>query len=227
MNCYPVCLTKLNHTSCVVVGGGNVAERKICVLLEAGAAVKVISPRLTANMQRLAAEGKIEHISRSYRSGDLEGAFLVIAATNDSTVNQAVAQEAAERQRLINIVDEPQLGNFTVPATISRGALMISISTSGTSPALAAHIRKQLEHVFGPEYADFTEILGEMRGPVTELCPPEHRRELWYQLIDSDILDCLRQGELQTARDSAKHIVDAYISTLGKEDDTWKSSRLV
>lgn len=227
MSCYPICLTNLHRVLCVVIGGGNVAERKVSSLLEAGASIKVVSPRLTTGLQQLADRGQLDYISREYQSGDLDGAFLAIAATGDPATNRAVAGEAAARRTLINVVDDLQLCNFTVPATLSRGALTISVSTGGKSPALAAHVKKQIEDMWGPEYAGFAEILGDLRDPVTNLCPPEHRRELWYRLIESGVLDLVRQGDIETARDSAQHIVDSYISNLGEGDEEWKSSRLV
>jgi precorrin-2 dehydrogenase/sirohydrochlorin ferrochelatase len=214
MSCYPICLNNLDDILCVVVGGGSVAERKTRSLLEAGAAVKIVSPELTTGLQQLADQGKLTHVSRSCQPGDVEGAFLVVAATDDPETNKAVAREASGSQMLVNVVDDPQLGNFTMPATLSRGALSVSVSTGGRSPALAAHVKKRLEHVVGPEYADFTDILGELRDPVTRSCPPEHRRELWHRLIDSDVLDRLRRGEVQAAKESAQHIVSAYIAAL-------------
>ena len=216
MTYYPICLNKLHRTLCVVVGGGNVAERKVRSLLETQATVRVISPRLTERLQQLADEGLIQYVPRPYRMGDLEGAFLTIAATDDRTTNRAVSEEAESRQSLVNVVDDPELCNFTTPAVVRRGALAVSISTEGQSPALAAHIREQLESLIGPEYTTFTEILGSLRDYVVQTCPAEHRRTLWYRLIDSDVLELLRGGRVQAAQDRAKQIVDSYTSQAGK-----------
>ena len=216
MTYYPICLNKLHRTLCVVVGGGNVAERKVRSLLETQATVRVISPRLTERLRQLVEEGLIQHVPRPYRMGDLEGVFLTIAATDDRTTNRAVSEEAESRQSLVNVVDDPELCNFTIPAVVRRGALAVSISTEGQSPALAAHIREQLESRIGPEYATFIEILGSLRNYVVQTCPAEHRRTLWYRLIDSDVLDLLRGGRVQAAQDRAKQIVDSYISQAGK-----------
>ena len=216
MTDYPICLNKLHRTLCVVVGGGNVAERKVRSLLETQATVRVISPRLTERLRQLVEEGLIQHVPRPYRMGDLEGVFLTIAATDDRTTNRAVSEEAESRQSLVNVVDDPELCNFTIPAVVRRGALAVSISTEGQSPALAAHIREQLESLIGPEYTTFTEILGSLRDYVVQTCPAEHRRTLWYRLIDSDVLELLRGGRVQAAQDRAKQIVDSYTSQAGK-----------
>lgn len=110
------------------------------------------------------------------------------------------------------MVDEAAQGNFTVPATVRRGALTISVSTEGQSPALAAHIRARLEECIGPEYAALADLLGELREWIAGACPPERRRELWRRLIDSDLLDLLRQDKETEARDRARVLVNAYLS---------------
>ena len=214
MTDYPICLNKLHRTLCVVVGGGAVAERKVRSLLEAQAMVRIVSPQLTEGLQELADQGLVQHITRPYRLGDLEGAFLTIAATDNRATNCAVREEAESRQSLVNVVDAPEFCNFTVPAVLRRGSLVISISTEGQSPALAAHVREQLESVIGPEYVTLTEILGGLRDYVIEACPVKHRRTLWSRLIDSNVLDLLREGQPQVARDRAKQIVDSYVSSV-------------
>lgn len=211
MSCYPIYLSQLHRVLCVVVGGGEVAERKVSSLLEAQAKVKVISPTLTEGLRQLAARGAIDHLARAYQDGDLEGAFLAIAATDDPATNRAVFQEAEARKILVNVVDEPSLCNFLVPAVVRRGSLIMGISTEGRSPALAARIRQRLESLFGPEYASLLDILGDLREWITDACPPEKRRDLWYRLVDSDLLDLLREGREQEARERAKVIVATYL----------------
>ncbi len=211
MSGYLVCLSRLHKALCVVIGGGEVAERKVSSLLEAQAKVQVISPTLTDGLRQLAAEKAIDHLARAYQDGDLEGAFLAIAATDDPATNRAVFQEAEAREILVNVVDKPSLCNFLVPAVVRRGSLVIGISTEGRSPALAARVRQRLESLFGPEYASLLDILGDLREWISEACPPEKRRDLWYRLVDSDLLELLREGKEQEARERAIAIVTTYL----------------
>ncbi|MFQ6000852.1 MAG: bifunctional precorrin-2 dehydrogenase/sirohydrochlorin ferrochelatase [Anaerolineae bacterium] len=211
MSGYPIYLSQLHRVLCVVVGGGEVAERKVSSLLEAQAKVQVISPTLTKGLRQLAARGAIDHLARAYRDGDLEGAFLAIAATDDPVTNRAIFQEAEARKILVNVVDEPSLCNFLVPAVVRRGSLIIGISTEGRSPALAARVRQRLESLFGPEYASLLDILGDLREWIIDACPSEKRRDLWYRLVDSDLLELLREGKEQEARERAKVIVATYL----------------
>jgi precorrin-2 dehydrogenase/sirohydrochlorin ferrochelatase len=214
MSGYPICLNNLNRSACVVVGGGQVAERKVLSLLGAHAVTKVISPRLTGTLRQLAERGTIEHIARPYRPGDLDGAFLVIAATDDPDTNRAVTEEAEMRQILVNVVDDPLLGNFTLPAVLRQGSVTVSISTGGQSPALAAHIRDRLQPHVGPEYGALAELLGEAREWVNKLCPADCRRDLWHRLVRSDMLELLREGKEDEARDEAKRIVAEHSSPM-------------
>src|SRR5664279_4839267 len=151
MKYYPIFL-RVAGRDCLVIGGGKVATQKVESLLNASAAVTVISPELTPEISALAAAQRVVHHRRPYRSGDLQGVFLAYAATSDPTVQTQIARDAETAGVLLNVVDVPQLCSFIVPAVIQRGDLLIATSTSGTSPALARRIRRDLEHSFGPEY---------------------------------------------------------------------------
>lgn len=151
---YPVGLN-LRGRVCVVVGGGRVAARKIQKLLAAGAQVKVISPALDPSIQDLKNAGAISHFPRTYQTGDLQHAFLAIAATDSREVNRKVYEEAAKAGVLINVVDNPDLCSFIVPATLQRGNLQVSISTSGTDPAGAKHMKEILTADLEQGTADF------------------------------------------------------------------------
>ncbi len=180
---------------CVVVGGGKVAERKTLSLLEAKAAVRLISPQLTGTLHELAAEDRITWQARSFQPGDLAGALLVFAATDSTAVNAAVAQEAAAAGQLVNVADAPELCSFQVPALVRQGDLSIAISTNGKSPALAARIRKRLESDYGPEYAVLLDLLGRIRAQ--ELAggrDAQARRNLFENLPHEDILGWIRDG---------------------------------
>jgi len=159
---YPVFLD-LAGKSCVVVGGGGVAERKVETLLEYGARVKVISPKLSAELKKMAAEEAVEAEERQYRDGDLDGAFVAVAATDNNEVNGRVSREARKLGLLINVVDDAARSNFIVPSSLRRGDIIVAISTSGASPALAKKLRTELEERFGEEYATLAKIAGEVR----------------------------------------------------------------
>jgi len=154
---------QLERESIVVVGGGRVAERKVCNIAPAGALITVISPTLTFELQKLRDSGVISHLSREYQPGDLGGAFLVIAATNSRGINCSVAAEARRLGILTEITDRPSEGNVTSPAIIRQGDLSIAISTNNLAPSLSAVIKRELSPLFGPEYAKSLRLLGIIR----------------------------------------------------------------
>jgi precorrin-2 dehydrogenase/sirohydrochlorin ferrochelatase len=149
---YPIFLD-LSGRRCVVIGGGEVANRKARKLLQARARVVVISPEIGAELESVA----VEVHRRPYRAGDLEGAYLAFAATNVREVNAAVAREAKERGVPVNVADKPSEGDFALPSTLRRGRLQVAVSTGGASPTLAQRIRGELEEAFGPEWAGIVE----------------------------------------------------------------------
>ena len=169
MKGYPM-VVDLRGKSCVVVGGGKVAERKVKSLLAAGASVSVISPKSTACFEDWAAAGKIALIPRAFQQEDTAGAQLVIAATDDPNTNLLV-YHSIDTKQWINIVDRPDLCTFTVPAVIERGAIQIAIGTSGTYPAFAKKLREKIEELIGPEYADHVQFLGEVRARIMATMP--------------------------------------------------------
>jgi precorrin-2 dehydrogenase/sirohydrochlorin ferrochelatase len=189
-----------------------VAQRKVESLMEAGAdRVAVISPRLTRKLRALLQAKRIEHRPRGYQQGDLEGAFVVIAATDDPDVNGEVWQEAQERRLLINVVDDPQRCNFFVPSVVRRGDLTISICTGGQDPALSARLRQELEPRFGREYATFLEIAGTLRERVGRELSGRARSRFWNALADSEILALLKEGKWQEAERLANDIFATYV----------------
>jgi precorrin-2 dehydrogenase/sirohydrochlorin ferrochelatase len=153
----------------VVIGGGEVAARKVQDLLAAKANVTVIAPQLCDGIVALAHEKRIVAHGRPYRAGDLAGAFVAIAATDDERLNARVAGDGAAANMLVNVVDRPALCTFTVPATVRRGDLTIAIATEGRCPALAGILREELEARYGPEYAELVGRFGEARKKMIEL----------------------------------------------------------
>ena len=195
MDYYPAFLD-LRGRNCLVVGGGVIAERKVESLVACGARVTVVTREVTPGLAELAEGGAIELCLRRYTSDDLAGMFLVIAATDDPAVQARIGGEAKERGLLVNVVDEPAHCTFIVPAVARRGELSIAISTGGRSPALAARIREKLEGLFGPEYEEWVDLLGQLRAPLAARFPdPEDRKAAWYRIVDSDCLELIRRGE--------------------------------
>jgi precorrin-2 dehydrogenase/sirohydrochlorin ferrochelatase len=208
---YPITLVDLADTRCVVVGGGQVAARKVVALCEAGARPVVISPALCDILVRQVADGEIDAIQRQYQAGDLTGARLVIVATDDAATNEAVWREAQDAGCLVNVVDDPPRCNFYVPATVRRGALTLSVSTDGNSPLLARRIREMLEQQFDMAYGPYLELLGALRPRVQEhVAEPARRKALWESVLDSDVLELLRGGQFEAARQRAEEIVETY-----------------
>jgi len=192
---FPVNLN-LRDRKCVVVGGGRVAERKVRSLLHCGAEIWVVSPELTGELEKLAEEGAINFVNRHYTAGDLDGCFLVISAADDREVNSGVADDCFARNIPVNVVDDPARCSFTVPSILRRGSLCVAVSTEGKSPLLAKKIREELESLFGPEYAEFLELMGDVRSRVIRyIADAETRRRIFECLINSDILELIRSGK--------------------------------
>ncbi len=211
MNGYPITLVGLETTRCVVVGGGEVAARKVAALREAGARPVVVSPALCEGLRQQAERGEIDAICRAYRPGDLNGARLAIATTDDPAINEAVWRDAQAVGCLVNVVDHPARCNFHVPATVRRGTLTLSVSTGGASPLLARRIREVLDQQFDAAYEPFLALLGELRPLVqARVADAGHRKALWEALLDSEILGLLRSGSPQVARQRAQDIIETF-----------------
>jgi precorrin-2 dehydrogenase/sirohydrochlorin ferrochelatase len=195
MQYYPVHLD-IKNRNCLIVGGGAVGTRKVNTLLECGAHVTVVSPDPTSQLTRLASEESITLKTRAYRSDDLSGMFLVIGATDDETLNLQISKDAERAHILCNIVDRPEVCNFILPSIVRRGDLVITISTSGKSPALAKNLRQKLETQFGREYADFLLLMGAIRQKLlSQSHEPEAHKALFNQLIDSDLIQLMQAGK--------------------------------
>ena len=173
---------KLDGRQCLVVGAGNVGEEKIESLLPSAASVRVVAPQATPRVRAWAREGRIEWHPRAYRAEDLEGAFLVIAATGSRDLHGEICAEARRRGVLCNAVDEPERCDFYFPAVLRRGDLQIAISTGGLSPALAQRLRKELERQYGPEWEAWVAKLGRTREELKGLpLRPEERKRLLHE----------------------------------------------
>ena len=196
---FPVFLD-VRRKKCVVIGGGQVAFRKIRTLLDCGASVTVISPVLHPDLSELANKKSIQVIRRSYKSRDLKGAFIVIAATGTKETNRKVAKEAGRVGALVNVVDDPEPSDFIVPSLLRRGDLTIAISTGGMSPALARKIRTRLEDSFGEEYGLLVSLVEEVRSTLRRK-GIRVNAERWQNALDLDFLaQLLRTGQKDKAK---------------------------
>lgn len=207
MRYYPVFLD-LREKPVAVIGGGGVAERKVLTLLACGARVTVISPVLTKKLSYLAQAGALHHRKHRWRPQDLKDAFLILATTNDRKVNAEIALRAHADSRLVNIADDPARCNVIAPSVITRGDLIIAVSTSGKSPALARRIRQELERSFGAEYGKFLKLLGQVREQVqARISSMARRRRILQRLVASDLLTLLRRGKTDLAQKRIRRVV--------------------
>jgi len=203
MTLFPMFL-KLERRSCLVVGAGTIGEPKIQSLLLAGANVRVIAPQAHQAVMDWARAGLIVWEPRAFLPNDLEGVFLVIAATASAELNQLVFNEAQRRNILCNAVDDPENCDFYFPAVVRRGHLQIAISTGGQSPALAQRLRRELEEQFTPDYADWLEELGENRKKLFDRdLDADRRRDLLHSLASRDAFDKRQTSSTRPERSSS------------------------
>lgn len=211
---YPIYLRRLDERKTVLIGGDREAESKAEELLERNARLTVISPRLTDTLKRWADEGRFTWIQRSYRPGDLGGAFMAIVADFEGDTNQKVYREAIERDILVNVMDDIPHANFAFGSIVKRGPLTISVSTGGAAPALAVRLRQRFEKEFGSEYADFLEFMRSLRTPMARHYTDfKTRKRLWYELIDSEVLTLFDEGRTEQAYRRSAEIVGESVVT--------------
>lgn len=206
---YPLLLSVKNQP-CIVVGGGKVARRKVDSLLESGADITVIAPKFTAMPVQ------VHIIPRAFRPADLDGALLVIAATDNRDINAEIARAAKARHILVNVVDDPDLCSIILPAVLRRGALSIAISTGGASPILARKIRQQLEDSYGTEYGELVELLWRLRHQweplmLTAGMEQNARQALWTEILALPLIDLLREGKHLEAENLAQKLFEQMV----------------
>lgn len=210
MRYYPIYLD-IKDKPCVVIGGGEVAERKVLSLLNAGAMVTVISPSITDVLKGVSGDGRIEINERSYQEGDLKGAFIAYAATDNEEINRKIAEEAHKGGVLLNVVDKPEMCDFIVPSVVERGHLSIAISTGGASPAFAKRLRLEMEEKYGEEYAQFLEIMAAIRQKLlTKEAEGVKKRKFFNELASSSIPEMIKAGRW-------KEVDRTIISLLGED----------
>ncbi|MCA1764872.1 MAG: bifunctional precorrin-2 dehydrogenase/sirohydrochlorin ferrochelatase [Desulfobulbaceae bacterium] len=195
MKYFPINLD-INNRRCVVIGGGKVAARKVAALLTCGGKIRLISPELDDELRQFVQNGRIEWRQRPYRQGDLAGAFLVIAATDEEQVQAEVFREAEKNNQLINVADVPPRCNFILPAVVRRKDLTIAVSTAGASPALARKLRRRIEGLIGPEYGVLTEIMGRLRPEILKQGRSHaENKKIFAALLDEHFPAWIREGD--------------------------------
>ncbi len=201
---YPIHLD-VKGEKCVIIGGGKVAYRKVCSLRESGADVVVVSPEVCPEM--INEEGFVL-IKQEYEERFLDGALLVIAATDNEAINKKVSQDAEKRNIIVNVVDYPELCSFIVPSTINRGDLCVSISTGGASPAVSKRIRTELETVFGKEYEEYLDLLTKMRGlAMSSVKDSVKRRKILQRLAEKDFFDSVKHEGVKGAEAKMRDVI--------------------
>jgi siroheme synthase-like protein len=196
---YPIFL-RLQGKNCVVIGGGNVALRKVKGLLECGAKVTLISPKPHPEIVKLSKRRAIHLIQRDYEKEDLEDAVSVFACTDVKKVNHKVAEDAKKVGALVNVADDPRSSDFIIPSFFRKGNLTIAVSTAGVSPALARKIRMRLEKSFGKEYASLLSIVGEIRSGMKKK-GIILGAEAWQKVLDLDsLIQLLQAGQQKKAK---------------------------
>lgn len=202
MKPYPIFLVGLEDRHCIVVGGTHEAEFKVKGLLDCDANVTVISAEITDQMRDWAEEGRFYWIERDYRPGDLRGANLVIAERTTPERNAQIFAEAEAEKALITVLDDIPHCNAVAGSVIRQGPLAITISTSGAAPALSVRLRQRFEKEFGSEYAIFLTWMQSLRPAMKQAFPTfSERKAVWYEVIDSDVLTLIRDGEEGLARE--------------------------
>jgi len=201
MDFLPIFLNIKNRT-CLVVGGGEIATRKIMLLLQAGAKVLVVSPELSTALNEYFAQGKIKYCAEYFHPKHLDNITLVISATNDHVINQLVSETACRQQIPVNVVDNPDLCTFIMPSIVDRSPLLIAISSSGQSPVLARLLRAQLETIIPTAYARLAAIAGKFRQHVKQhFRHPEKRRIFWEKALQGTFTEMVLAGKDQNAQD--------------------------
>ncbi len=207
MRYYPVYLD-IRGKKALVVGGGGVAERKVKGLVMAGAKVEVVSRDLSPGLRDMLDGGYIAYLGREYKEEYLEGAFIVIAATDNHDLNRKLSNDAKNRNLLVNVVDSPEDCNFILPSMVRRGDLVIAISTSGKSPGLSKRIRMKLEEIFPKEWELFVEFMGFLRERILAMGWEQGgNQRIFDSILDSELMEAVLQRDI----DRARMILDALL----------------
>jgi uroporphyrin-III C-methyltransferase/precorrin-2 dehydrogenase/sirohydrochlorin ferrochelatase len=199
----------LKGRSALVVGGGEVAARKVGLLLRAQAEVRVVAPKLCDALKALYDDGRVEHIAEAYQESQLADAALVIAATDDAAINRQVSDASKQRNIPVNVVDAPELCTFILPSIIDRSPLVVAVSTGGASPTLGRLLRAQLETLIPASYGRLAELLGRFRAPVKKRFKTmSARRRFWEQVVQGSIAELVYANKEAEAEQALQAVID-------------------
>ncbi len=191
---YPLLLNIFGR-SCIVIGGGKVAERKVSQLLQFNAAIKVISPKITVKLSKFSEAGRIEVLKREYEEGDLKEALLVFAATNRKKINERIKKEAEAKGISINVVDDPELCDFIVPSIIKKDPIIIAISTSGTLPSFSKKLKKEINEYINSDYVKYANLVGRFRAFLIETVKDRKKRSaIMKEINKTDMKEILQMN---------------------------------
>lgn len=208
---YPL-FADLNSRSCVVVGGGKIAQRKVTALLAYGAKVTLISPEVTRIIAAYARQGRIRYVPRRFKKCDLDGAWLVYASTDDEGINQKVFKAAEQKHIFANIVDQKPLCSFIAPAILKRGGLTIAVSTGGASPSLAKKLKRELDASIGNQYGPMLKLLESLRGVAKNRLPKYNDRKIYFdELVHGPVFKKTKAGRYALARREAIAILNRHV----------------
>ena len=209
MKSYPINLD-IENKNCVVVGGGEVALRKIRGLLEAGAIVKVIAPEICAGVEELFKRGEISLVREKFSEAMLGDEVILIAATDNPEVNRQAAALAQSKKILVNVVNEAG-GNFNVPSQIRRGELLLTVSTGATSPAFSKFVRQMLEAELDENFGAGLKIISEYRREVKRLLPNyKARKFFWEKFLTREVWELLKSGELKELEEKINYALESF-----------------
>jgi uroporphyrin-III C-methyltransferase/precorrin-2 dehydrogenase/sirohydrochlorin ferrochelatase len=201
---------------CLVVGGGEIATRKVALLVRAGADVEVVSPDLGRSLVSFRDDGRIRHLQRRFEPDDLAGCHLVVAATDDAEVNRRVSEEARERRIPVNVVDQPELCSFIVPSIIDRSPVVAAVSTGAASPVLARLIRTRLESLIPAGYGRLAELTRRYRDKVkARFAHPPDRRRFWDRVLQGAVAERVFSGHLEEAEALMARELDEAVASGG------------
>lgn len=208
MQYFPV-FFDLNGKRCLVVGGGDVAARKVSLLFRAGAKVTVVSPELCERLQGRLTNDEIVHEARGFKDTDLDACALIVTATDDQAVNKKVSELAHAKCIPVNVVDQPELCSFIVPSIIDRSPVQVAVSTGGASPVLARLLRARLETIIPAAYGRLAALMNEFRDKVKKQLKDEgKRRHFWEDVAQGSIAELIFAGKEEAAREAMHNAVD-------------------
>ena len=207
MDYLPIFL-RLTDCPCAVIGGGDVAARKVGLLLDAGARVTVTAPQLCETLAELAGSGRIVHRATEFSAAALDGATIVIAATDDRAVNAEVSRLAQASRIPVNVVDDPELCSFILPAIVDRSPVVIAVSTGGSTPVLARLLRARLETLIPAAYGELATLAQRFRDRVKNALPQPARRPFWERVLQGPIAELVFSGRLPQAEHALARAID-------------------